>query len=175
MHKRIMIAVNEGSLARCALDEGLGFAKDCGAEVLFFHVLPNYVMPVVDAPALVYLSPEQHREEVEREAARILAACAERASQLGVSSSGSVGSGADTAECIADAARAKGCDLIVIGSHGRTAIQRLILGSVVTRLIPLATMPVLVCKRPLDDEDQPVEVEPLVQHQEGLQPGAAPH
>lgn len=149
MYKRIMIVVDEGAVARAALAEGLALARSEGAEVLFFHVLPNYVMPVADAPALVYLSPEQHHKEVERLARRILASAAAQARKAGVVSHGATGSDADTANCIANAAANRLCDLVVIGSHGRNAMQRLIFGSVVTRLIPLATVPVLVCKPPV--------------------------
>ena len=146
MYKRIMIVVDEGAVAKSALTEGLALARSEGAQVLFFHVLPNYVMPVADAPALVYLSPEQHQKEVDRLARRILAAAAAEARKAGVESSGAVGADADAANCVAEAAAQRGCDLVVIGSHGRNAMQRLIFGSVVTRLIPLATVPVLVCK-----------------------------
>ena len=143
-----MIVVDEGAVAKSALTEGLALARSEGAQVLFFHVLPNYVMPVADAPALVYLSPEQHQKEVDRLARRILAAAAAEARKAGVESSGAVGADADAANCVAEAAAQRGCDLVVIGSHGRNAMQRLIFGSVVTRLIPLATVPVLVCKPP---------------------------
>ncbi len=147
MYKKIMVIADDGPVARSAVHEGLQLARAHGAEALVFHVLPNYVVPVADAPPMVYLSPEQHRKDVERLADRVLAEAAEEAARLGVASQGAVGSGADAAECIARAASERGCDLIVIGSHGRTALQRLIFGSVVTRLITLATVPVLVCKR----------------------------
>lgn len=146
MYKRIMIVVDEGAVAKSALTEGLALARSEGAELLFFHVLPSYVMPVADAPALVYLSPEQHQKEVDRLARRILNNATAQAGKAGVVSHTAVGTDADAANCIAEAAAQRGCDLVVIGSHGRNAMQRLIFGSVVTRLIPLATVPVLVCK-----------------------------
>lgn len=147
MHKKILVVVDETSVTGAAIAEGLDVARVYGAEVVFFQVLPNYVMPVVDAPPLVYLSPEQHRKQTERQAAKLLTAATEQAREVGVESQGFVGSGIDAAECIANAAAESGSDLIVIGSHGRTALQRLIFGSIVTRLIPLAPVPVLVCKR----------------------------
>ena len=146
MYKRIMIVVDDGAIARPAIDEGLALAKVHRAEVLFFHVLPNYVVPMSDMPPMVTLGPEQHRREVERTANRLLATASEQAKALGVRCSTGVGSGVDAAECVARAASDRECHLVVIGSHGRTAIQRLIFGSVVTRLITLAPVPVLVCK-----------------------------
>lgn len=151
MYERIMIVVDEGVVARAAVDEGLALARVHDAQVLFFHVLPNYIVPMDDMPPLVSLGPEKYEKAVRRAADRIIGAAARLAAERGVESTGVVGSGMDAAECIARAASQRGCDLIVVGSHGRTAIQRLIRGSVVTRLITLASVPLLVCKRPEKD------------------------
>lgn len=146
MYQRILIVVDEGPVARAALDEGLAVAKVHGAEVLFFHVLPSYVMPVADAPSLVLMSPEQHRQAVETVASRLLADATQAAQQQGVTCSSAIGSDADAAECIAKASRDRDSDLVVVGSHGRNVLQRLIFGSLVVRLIPLVAVPILVCK-----------------------------
>lgn len=150
MYQHILIVVDEGPVAQAAVNEGLAVAKVHRAQVLFFHVLPSYVMPVADAPSLVLMSPEQHRQAVESVASRLLAAATETAQGLGVESTSAIGSDADAAECIAKAVVDQGCDLLVVGSHGRNVLQRLIFGSLVVRLIPLVTVPMLVCK-PHDD------------------------
>jgi len=147
MYKRIMIVVDDGAVARAAVDEGLALAKSQAAEVLFFRVLPNYVVPISDMPAMAVLGPEQFRKAVERTANRILATATQCAGELGVRCASAMGSGIDEAQCIARAASERQCQLIVIGSHGRSAIQRLVFGSVVTRHITLAPVPVLVCKK----------------------------
>ena len=148
MYKRILIVVDEDAAAHAALTEGLGVARTHAAQVVFFHVLPNYVMPIAEAPPLAHLSPEQHRREAEFVAARVLSQAESEARSAGVASTGAVGSDADAATCIARAAAARQCDLVVIGSHGRNAIQRLIFGSTVTRLIPMVGVPLLICKAP---------------------------
>jgi nucleotide-binding universal stress UspA family protein len=51
------------------------------------------------------------------------------------------------ADAIIEVARDKGADLIVLGSHGRTGIERLLMGGVAERVIVLASCPVLVVKR----------------------------
>ena len=146
MYKNFLIVVDEGAVARAAMQEGLELARTHAARVVFFHVLPNYVMPIADAPPLVYMSPEEHRKDVERLAKRLLASAAAQAKRLGIESTGAVGSHSDAATCIANAALERHCDLIVIGSHGRSPMQRLIFGSIVTRLIQLSAVPLLVCK-----------------------------
>jgi len=148
MYARVLIVVDDGAVARAALAEGLALAKVHGAEVLLFHVLPNYVVPVSDGPALAMVSPEQYRQDVLEEGRVVLAAATAQAQQLGVPSSTAIGSDADAATCIANAATEHGCGVIVAGSYGRGALQKLIFGSVVSRLVQLAPVPLLICKAP---------------------------
>jgi hypothetical protein len=51
------------------------------------------------------------------------------------------------AEGIIDCAEHQGCDLIVMASHGRRGLSRLLLGSQTTRVLTLGTVPVLVCRQ----------------------------
>lgn len=161
MYERMMIVVEDGDVSVPALEEGLALARVHGAEVLFFHVLPNYVVPTMDMPPMLGGEPEQFRQAAEQTAQRVLAVAGQRATEVGVRYSGVSGSASDAAECIASAAASRGSQLIVIGSHGRTALQRLIFGSVVTRLITLAPVPVLVCKK---REGQSLRVDLPSQH-----------
>lgn len=63
----------------------------------------------------------------------------------GIEADGFVGEGA-THEVIAQAAQDRGCDLIIMGSHGRTGLGRLLLGSNSERVIGQAACPVMVVK-----------------------------
>ena len=147
MYQRIMIVVEDGQVSSPAVAEGLALAAVHASEVLFFHVQPTYVVPTMDMPPMLGAEPEQFRQAAEQTAQRILAAAAQLAAEAGISASSATASAADAAECIASAASSRASQLIVIGSHGRTALQRLVFGSVVTRLITLAPVPVLVCKQ----------------------------
>jgi nucleotide-binding universal stress UspA family protein len=53
---------------------------------------------------------------------------------------------ATAAAGIVDSARELGSDLIVVGSHGRTGVQRLVLGSVAAKVVAESTIPVLVAR-----------------------------
>ena len=147
MYERIMIVVEDGQVSSPAVDEGLALAAVHASEVLFFHVLPTYVVPTMDMPPMLGGEPEQFVQAAEQTGQRILAAAAQLAADAGIAASCASAAAADAAECIAAAAFSRGSQLIVIGSHGRTALQRLVFGSVVTRLITLAPVPVLVCKQ----------------------------
>jgi len=56
--------------------------------------------------------------------------------------------GAPTARAIVEAAKQDGCDLIVMGTHGRHGMAHLLLGSVAERVVRTAQCPVLVVRRP---------------------------
>ena len=50
------------------------------------------------------------------------------------------------AEGILETAKESGCDLIVMASHGRRGISRILLGSQATKVVTLSAIPVLVCR-----------------------------
>jgi nucleotide-binding universal stress UspA family protein len=56
--------------------------------------------------------------------------------------------GGDPVRAIEEVVRAEGCDLIVAGTHGRTGLQHLLMGSIAERIVRLAPCPVLVLKYP---------------------------
>ncbi len=55
------------------------------------------------------------------------------------------------AEVIGDAAREHGCDLIVMGSHGRRGLSRLLAGSVTQAVLAYIPVPVMVLRPPLQE------------------------
>ncbi len=58
----------------------------------------------------------------------------------------------DPASAIAELAKSEGVDLIVMGTHGRTGLRRLVMGSVAEAIIRRAPCPVLTMKEPHDEE-----------------------
>lgn len=147
MYRRLMIVIDEDPVSRAALVEGLDMAAALGAEVLFFHVLEPYAVPVVagDLMPLGVMDTQEHERFVQQRASEILAEAALLAKAHNVPSHGAVAQGV-AAERIAQAALEHHCELIVVGSHGRTALQRLIHGSLAASLLPLAPVPLLVCQ-----------------------------
>ncbi len=147
MHKKIMIVVDDSEITRATVREGLEVARVYSAEVVFYYLVPSYVAPMSEMAVPMEWTPDAHYKEAMKTGERVLADAGKAATAKLVRSSFLVGTGNDGADSIAGAASARKCDLIVIGSRGRTAVQRLLFGSVVTRLITLATTPVLVCKK----------------------------
>ncbi len=68
------------------------------------------------------------------------------------------------AECIVAVARAVGADVIVMGTHGRTGLVHLLVGSVTERVVRTATVPVLTVRpRCADDADHRTAAERLLE------------
>jgi nucleotide-binding universal stress UspA family protein len=139
--RKILIAVDESAFAVRAADVGFELARSLGAEVALVHV----VDPAVDAYApeggipaseLVALAKQNGR--------RLLAAFGQRAS-LQPAPLEFVHVGKPAAE-IVKAAKNWPADLIVVGSHGRGGVQRLLLGSVAEAVMRHAACPVLVVR-----------------------------
>jgi nucleotide-binding universal stress UspA family protein len=139
--RRILIAVDESAFAARAAEAGFELARSLGAEVALTHV----VDPSVDAYApeggipaseLIGLAQQDGR--------RLVAAFSQRAS-LQPAPLEFVHVGKPATE-IVRAAKDWPADLIVIGSHGRGGIGRLLLGSVAEAVMRHAACPVLVVR-----------------------------
>jgi nucleotide-binding universal stress UspA family protein len=89
---------------------------------------------------------EEYEEIVARDASRILATVAETAGKLGIACATLHVADRYPAEGIIELAKARNCDLIVMASHGRRGLAKLLLGSQATRVLTYSTVPVLICK-----------------------------
>jgi nucleotide-binding universal stress UspA family protein len=148
MLKHILIATDGSELARKAETVGLTLAEALNAQVtavtatepldalstsaLGERVLPN---PVAD-----------HDEAAAASANRILWGVTEAATRIGIACATLYAKDKYPAEAILETAKKRGCDLIVIASHGRRGISRMLLGSQATKVVTLSTIPVLVCR-----------------------------
>lgn len=147
MYKRILVVVDSDPARRAAVRHGVALASVHGAELVFFTVLPRYVMPVAEMPAMGLASPHEFQRAAMASAHRILAAAAAFADKAGVRSTAVVDAGPDDAGCIVEAARKKKCGLIVLEASGDNAVMRILSGSAVPGLITRAPVPVLVVPR----------------------------
>jgi nucleotide-binding universal stress UspA family protein len=130
--------------SRPAFNHALALARDEGAELLLVHVLPT-VMPMVGEG---YMSPttfddlqRSMRAQAQKQLDRLVA----KAKTARVRARGLLYEGV-AADAIVRAARAKRAKLIVIGTHGRTGLSRLFMGSVAERVVGTAPCPVLTIR-----------------------------
>ena len=142
-YRKILVPTDFSTPADEALERAVELARLTGAEL---HLLHAYELPttmgVVDVPLAL---PQEFFDRV-REAAQ--SQLEERVKNL---TSGGVEARAhltlDTpSRAILDVAEKLGADLIVMGTHGRTGMRHVLLGSVAERTVRLATCPVLTVK-----------------------------
>ncbi len=131
MRKHILVPTDGSETAQRGVDYGLALARDLGAKVT--------VLTVTD--------PYRLSDAAEKEAAdRVLQKVKADAGKLGVDTALVHVSEARPAEVILKVAEARGAHLIVIGSHGRRGVNRLLLGSQAAEVLARAAIPVLVVK-----------------------------
>ena len=101
---------------------------------------------VVLGETAIVFPPAEYEKTSAANAAGILAQAKEVAAEIGVSCETLHVKDRRPAEGIIETAKAKHCDLIVMGSHGRRGISRLVLGSQANEVVSHSTVPVLVCR-----------------------------
>jgi nucleotide-binding universal stress UspA family protein len=145
---RVLVPIDFSPSARAALGYATFLAGKLGAvlNVLYVWEPPGYVGP--DTLALLPVAAgqpawEQTRTEVMREVERFLGQAQPKPKQLDVRVE--AGEPSDT---ILHVASDGGADLIVMGTHGRTGLTRLLIGSVAEAVIRRSTCPVLTVRVP---------------------------
>jgi nucleotide-binding universal stress UspA family protein len=142
--RRIMHPTDFSRASSAAYKRAVDMAKSNRAELLLVHVMTPAVPLMGDG----YVSPQVY-EDMEA-AARAYAqkhlnTLVSRAKQAGARVKGLLLEGVPH-ERIAQAARSKKADLVVIGTHGRTGFAKLFLGSVASRVLTIAPCPVLTVR-----------------------------
>jgi len=142
--RRILCASDFSPASRPALRRAMGLARASHATLTIAHVY-SAIIPVMGdglAPAQLY---DRWMVEVRVEAQRRLDRLVAQAKKSGVRAKGLLLEGVPH-DRILRAAKSTRADLIVLGTHGRTGIGRVILGSVAARVVALARCPVLTVR-----------------------------
>jgi nucleotide-binding universal stress UspA family protein len=141
----ILIAADGTELSNKAVLEGVALAKLLGAKLTAIHVSEPWTSAVSGEWALAF--PVKEYEEVSAaNAKRILNRVADEATRAGLSCETMHVRDRFAADGIVEAAEARGCDLIVMASHGRRGFARFLLGSEASRVLTQSAVPVLIIK-----------------------------
>lgn len=144
MFKKILVPTDGSELAASAATMAAQLAQNQGAEVVGVYVIdPFPYIGIGDASAVglqAYLS------EAKLAASEALDAISKACAAAGVRFSGDTIERNVVYEGILDTAKAEGCDLIVMASHGRKGVTALILGSVAQKVLTHSPIPVLIAK-----------------------------
>jgi len=144
VYRRLLVPLDGSKESFAALRSALRLGRTLQATVVGYHALAPVPVPYFDAPPPGYPTPKEYRALMRTLARRYFEKAERLAHTAGVPFESMADARGEVAEGISEAARRMECDLIVLGSHGRGAFGRLLLGSVATRLISMAEVPVLV-------------------------------
>lgn len=144
MFKNILIATDGSELAEKAVSQGLALAKEMTSRVTVVRATP--VPPVYVAEGVAMAPPPEVRQQVLGLVTKQFAEIASRAKADGIACETVHADNEQPWQAILETAKAKGCDLIVMASHGRSGFSAAFLGSETHKVLSQATVPVLVCR-----------------------------
>ena len=142
--RRILLASDFSPASRPAFRRALGLARANRASLTIVHVY-SIIIPMMGEG---YATPQVYDKwmaDVRADAQRRLGRLVAQARKSGVRAKGLVLEGIPH-DRIVRAARSTRADLIVLGTHGRTGLSRVFLGSVAARVVTLAPCPVLTVR-----------------------------
>jgi nucleotide-binding universal stress UspA family protein len=146
--KRIAYASDFSPASLAAFPHALRLAQVTGAELTILHVLPSPMAPFIDSGYVPQEVWDQLDAGLRAQASGQMDRLVKQALAAGVRATASiVETGVPADEIVRAAERAK-TDLLVLGTHGRTGVARLVLGSVAARVVATASCPVLTVRAP---------------------------
>lgn len=144
MFKHILVPVDGSATSLAAVAKAAELAKAFGSEVTAVYVLDPY--PFTGVGADFAYGQAQYLSAATAEANKALEEVNQAMANSGVVVKTLVGEGHAVHEGIVRVGENVGADLIVMGSHGRRGLEKLVLGSVAQRVLQAAHVPVLVVR-----------------------------
>ncbi|WP_426105017.1 universal stress protein [Massilia sp. TSP1-1-2] len=145
MYQKILITTDGSAVSRHTACAGVEFARQMGAQVLVLYVAPSYQYPVyVEIVPPAYPSEEDYIAHMRRVGDEHTGAVVQAARKAGLVADAMTAFADSAGLKIDEIADSERCDLIFIGSHGRSGWGQLLLGSVTNKVLSHTTKPVLV-------------------------------
>jgi nucleotide-binding universal stress UspA family protein len=142
MYANILIPTDGSELASKTAQHGIALARRLGAKVTALTVLAPF--HVFTTNSRIEDTPAQYKARMQERAEEIFGTVARAAQVAGVACEMVHVEDEHPYRAIIDTAASKGCDLIVMASHGRHGISAIILGSETFKVLTHCKIPVLV-------------------------------
>ena len=147
MYKRILVATDGSTLSKKAVSSAIALAQLSGAELVALKVVPRYPQSYFEGGLALPLSDiNKIEKQWATQGQAVVDAVAKAAKGKGVTAKGAVVKSDLISEAIISTAKKNKCDLIVMASHGRKGIKRLLLGSETQQVLTHTPIPVLVLR-----------------------------
>lgn len=145
-YSKILYATDYSKASARALDEAVALAKQNSSELLVLHVLEpmtSYVAGEDIGGAELYMQlEEKNKQDAENSMKQLM----DKLRKLKVNAKSLLLRGGTAQDQIVRAAKNRRANLIVIGTHGRTGLSKLFLGSVANQVVSTAHCPVLTVR-----------------------------
>lgn len=144
MFKRILVPTDGSEITEKAARSAITLAQTLGAEVHTLSVKEPF--PYSAVSELQPVPPQEFFDAQERIATRRIDVVRQLVREAGLVGEAKTVEGIHPWEAIIDYAKEKGCDLIVMASHGRRGMSALLLGSETQKVLTHSSVPVLVVR-----------------------------
>lgn len=145
MYKHLLVPTDGSALSRRTIRDAAELARKLGARITSFYVAPTYHIEIyADYVPPDMMTPAQHAASAKKTAQSHLEFMRKTATEERIKCDGYFVFSDLPADEIVKAARKHKCDLIIMGSHGRSGLRKLFLGSQTSKVLALSRIPVLV-------------------------------
>ena len=134
--ERILVAVDGSDFSMAAVDQAISLGGICNSQIYLISVVDLYPEQMAVAPTLVEQMSEEVRQHLDQAKKKV--------DQAKIACETIVRMGGAPHEFIIQEANDKEVDLILMGTHGRTGLKRVLMGSVAQNVIANAPCPVMV-------------------------------
>ena len=147
MYQRILVATDGSDLSNTAVSSAIELAAAIGAELVALYVVPRYPVSYFEGGITISVDDIARTEKQWSDKGQaVVDVVQQQAKARGVIAKAVVAQSDLVAESIMSAATKHGCDLVVMASHGRKGIKRVLLGSETQHVLTHSTVPVLVLR-----------------------------
>ena len=146
MFKNILIPTDGSELSQRAVHKAIDLARLHQARITGIHVIPDYHLLIAYEGAFDPVTEERIEEEAKTRAEGYLAFVRRGADDAGVPCETVCETSDHPYDAILKTADSRGCDLIVMTSHGRKGLAAVLLGSETRKVLTHAKIPVLVVR-----------------------------
>lgn len=145
MYQRILVPVDGSPASMRGLEEAIRIALSSGAKLMLVHVVNEAIYPAADVSGAFY---EELLESMRITGSHILARAQALVRKAGVQFESDLVEtiGGSVSALVLDTAKRWSADLIVMGTHGRRGVRRLVLGSDAELVLRSAPVPVLMVR-----------------------------
>jgi nucleotide-binding universal stress UspA family protein len=147
MYRHILVATDGSDRAKHAVQAGAALAKSLGAKLTLIFCAPTYHLPFYPDGVIVDWPEEaQYNARVKVASQKLLETAQQQAADAGCTAQALFVQDDVPHAAIITAAKAHQCDLVVLATHGRSALGALVLGSTTQRVVAHSDLPVLVVR-----------------------------